>query len=98
MIKEKYDVRGMSCAACVARVEKAAKKVDGVKDVSVNLLTNSMVVEKEESTSSSSIIKSVQDAGYDASLSGKEKEKTNKEKEIQCTVFSSLCQFFFRVL
>lgn len=83
MIKEKYDVKGMSCAACVARVEKAAKKVDGVKDVSVNLLTNSMVVEKEESTSSSSIIRSVQDAGYDASLSGKEKEKTNKEDKLE---------------
>ena len=42
---EKYDVTGMSCAACVAHVEKAVRTVDGVADVQVNLLTNSMTVD-----------------------------------------------------
>ena len=42
---KEYSVTGMSCAACVARVEQAVKKVDGVQAVSVSLLTNSMTVE-----------------------------------------------------
>ena len=61
---EKYNVTGMSCAACSARVEKAVSNVDGVNQCSVNLLTNSMIV--EGSASKESIIKAVQDAGYDA--------------------------------
>ena len=69
---EKYNVTGMSCAACSARVEKAVSKVDGVTSCSVSLLTNSMGV--EGSASASEIIKAVVDAGYGASLvSGTEK-------------------------
>ncbi|MCR5705853.1 MAG: cation transporter, partial [Acholeplasmatales bacterium] len=44
-MKEKFDVKGMSCAACVAHVDKAVRSVEGVKDCQVNLLTNSMEVE-----------------------------------------------------
>lgn len=62
--KNKYDITGMSCAACVARVEKAVNKVEGVTDCSVNLLTNSMTV--SGSASSEQIIKAVTDAGYGA--------------------------------
>lgn len=62
---EQYNVTGMSCAACSARVEKAVKKVPGVTSCSVSLLTNSMGVEGTASTSE--IIKAVQDAGYGAS-------------------------------
>ena len=61
-----YIVTGMSCAACVARVEKAVSKVDGVREVSVSLLTNSMGVEGDASPDK--IIKAVREAGYDASL------------------------------
>ena len=61
---EKYDITGMSCAACSARVEKAVSNVDGVTTCSVNLLTNSMQV--EGTASEDAIIKAVQDAGYGA--------------------------------
>ena len=64
---EKYDISGMSCAACSARVEKAVSNVDGVKACSVNLLTNSMQV--EGTASKEAIIKAVEDAGYGASPS-----------------------------
>lgn len=64
-----YNVTGMSCAACVARVEKAVSKIDGVNSCSVSLLTNSMNV--DGSADSSAIIKAVQNAGYGASLKGK---------------------------
>ena len=63
---EKYVVTGMSCAACQARVEKAVSSVPGVKSCSVNLLTNSMGVEGD--ISSSEIISAVEKAGYCASL------------------------------
>ena len=71
---EKYDVTGMSCAACSARVEKAVSSVEGVTSCAVNLLTNSMNV--EGSANSEIIIKAVQDAGYGASLHG-EKNSEN---------------------
>ena len=68
-----YNVTGMSCAACVARVEKAVSKVDGVNSCSVSLLTNSMNV--DGSADSSAIIKAVQNAGYGASLKAKRKNR-----------------------
>lgn len=69
MKTEKFDITGMTCSACVAHVEKSVRKLDGVVDVNVNLLTNSMSVEfEEQSLSSDNIIDSVQDAGYDAFL------------------------------
>ena len=67
MKTEKFDITGMTCSACVSHVEKSVRKLDGVSDVNVNLLTNSMAVEFEDSTlSADKIIESVQDAGYDA--------------------------------
>ena len=65
---EQYNVTGMSCAACSARVEKAVSKVPGVISCSVSLLTNSMGV--EGTASSDEIIRAVLDAGYGASLKG----------------------------
>ena len=62
---EQYNVTGMSCAACSARVEKAVSKVPGVTSCSVSLLTNSMGV--EGTASNAAIIQAVQDAGYGAS-------------------------------
>ena len=62
---EQFNVTGMSCAACSARVEKAVSKVPGVASCSVSLLTNSMGV--EGTASAADIIKAVQDAGYGAS-------------------------------
>ena len=65
---EQYNVTGMSCAACSARVEKAVGAVEGVTSCSVSLLTNSMGV--EGSADATAIIKAVQDAGYGASKKG----------------------------
>lgn len=69
---EQFNVTGMSCAACSARVEKAVSKVDGVSSCSVSLLTNSMGV--EGTAKADDIIKAVEDAGYGASL------KNDREK------------------
>ena len=65
---EQYNVTGMSCAACSARVEKAVSALPGVESCAVNLLTNSMVV--EGSAARQEIIRAVEAAGYGASLKG----------------------------
>ncbi|MBR2123462.1 MAG: heavy metal translocating P-type ATPase [Lachnospiraceae bacterium] len=67
-----YNVTGMSCAACQARVEKAVSKVPGVKSCAVSLLTNSMGVEGD--APAEAVIRAVTDAGYGASLKNAEKE------------------------
>lgn len=74
---DRYNVTGMSCAACSARVEKAVQKVDGVSSCSVNLLTNSMVV--EGNASKAAIINAVQAAGYDAKKQGSDKNIPNSD-------------------
>ncbi|MBR2281864.1 MAG: heavy-metal-associated domain-containing protein, partial [Spirochaetales bacterium] len=76
---EQYNVTGMSCAACSARVEKAVSGVEGVTSCSVSLLTNSMGV--EGTASSAAIIKAVQDAGYGASLKGSAKVSDHSAEE-----------------
>ena len=63
---DKYQVTGMSCAACSAHVEKAVRTVDGVDEVAVSLLTNSMTV--EGSASPDAVINAVEKAGYGAAL------------------------------
>lgn len=65
---EQFNVEGMSCAACVAHVEKAVRSVSGVEDVSVSLLTNSMTV--EGSADIGAICNAVDKAGYHASKKG----------------------------
>lgn len=75
-MKQKFDVTGMSCSACSAHVEKAVSKVPGVDKVQVNLLQNSMVVEYEEGASDADmIIHAVEEAGYGASVTGRETPK-----------------------
>ena len=95
---EKYNITGMSCASCSARVEKAVKKLDGVNSCSVNLLTNSMVVEGD--VKPQAVIKAVEDAGYGANLIDNSKkenkisdEKTDEDREIKglkLRLFSSI--------
>ena len=82
----KYEVTGMSCAACQARVEKVVSKLEGIESCSVSLLTNSMGV--EGSASDEDIIKAVVDAGYGASVidlstttSAESIEESLKDKE-----------------
>lgn len=76
MVKtEKYNVTGMTCAACQANVTRCVKKLEGVEDVNVNLLANSMAVSYDESRlKPENIINAVQAAGYNAS---------NMEKELK---------------
>lgn len=74
----RFDISGMSCAACSARVEKAVSKLDGIKSCSVNLLTNSMAVEGE--ADDETIISAVVSAGYGAKLSGSANDTSSDEK------------------
>lgn len=77
-IMKQYNVTGMHCAACSARVEKAVSKVEGVTSCSVSLLTNSLGVEGD--VSDKEIIKAIKKAGYGASVKKKDKsEKTVEE-------------------
>ena len=78
-----YNVTGMSCAACSARVEKAVSKVNGVTSCSVSLLTNSMGV--EGSASPDDIIAAVKNAGYGASLKGASPEKAASDDSLKDT-------------
>ncbi len=76
---QQFNVTGMSCAACSARVEKAVSAVKGVTSCSVSLLTNSMGV--EGSAAVSDIIKAVTDAGYGASVKGANHESSGADEE-----------------
>lgn len=103
---EQYNVTGMSCAACSARVEKAVSKVDGVTSCSVNLLMNSMGV--EGAASPESIIAAVEAAGYGASLKNapsaakaaqkeeiKDKETPKMKKRLAASVvFLAMLMYF----
>lgn len=74
---KEFDITGMSCAACSARIEKAVSKVENVNSVSVNLLTNSMAV--DGTADNQTIIDAVVNAGYGASV--KEAKNKSSEKE-----------------
>ena len=76
---EHFMVKGMTCAACSARVEKAARSVPGVTDCSVNLLTGDMTVEGR--VSPQEVISAVEKAGYQASTKGGEKTQTPKAEK-----------------
>ena len=80
---EQYNVGGMSCAACSARVEKAVSQLDGVTSCSVSLLTNSMGV--EGSAKPQEIIAAVENAGYTASVKGKDKQTEAKADSLKDT-------------
>ncbi|WP_278814830.1 heavy metal translocating P-type ATPase, partial [Bifidobacterium pullorum] len=69
MTQERYDVTGMTCAACQAHVEKAVNALPGIRQVSVNLLKNSMTVDYDETNlDSRRIVEAVEKAGYGAAL------------------------------
>ena len=93
---KKYDVGGMSCAACSARVQKTVESVDGVKSCSVNLLTNSMIVEGD--ASADMVISAVEKAGYSAMISNTKKpdrEKTVMEKKDDSLLLRLIFSFIF---
>ena len=81
-MQEKFDIMGMSCAACASHVDNAVRKVEGVKEVNVNLLTNMMEVTYDETlTTNNMIIEAVKKAGYDAKIK-EEKIKIKENKKI----------------
>lgn len=83
---EQYNVTGMSCAACSARVEKAVNGVEGVTSCSVSLLTNSMGV--EGTADPAAVIKAVQDAGYGASKKG----SSNVKNKVSSSEYEEMIQ------
>lgn len=87
MPKEFFNVTGMTCASCSARVEKTVQRLEGVENVSVNLLTNSMEVSFDEGKiNAQNIISAVTNAGYGASIKGKQptqKETTTANDEVK---------------
>lgn len=93
MLELKFDITGMTCAACSARVEKVTDQVDGVEKAEVNLLAGKMVVQAESGAVVDAIITAVQGAGYGASLYGEKKAKTptreNNLKEMKMRIIGS---------
>lgn len=87
MQKTKFDIQGMTCSSCSSHVEKAVNKLEGIKNVNVNLLSNNMTVEYDESKlNNETIIKAVIDAGYGAKTIDEEnKKQSKKEKTINNT-------------
>lgn len=80
-MKKKYDVIGMTCSACSAHVDKAVRGLDGVDDVNVNLLQNSMTVEfNENKINENQIFEAVDKAGYKAQNIG-EKQVSNVQED-----------------
>jgi len=76
----KFNVTGMTCAACSARVEKVTSQVPGVQKAEVNLLAGKMIVTADSAAVADSVIQAVQTAGYGASVPGEKKpEKTNTQ-------------------
>ena len=85
-MQKKYDVTGMSCSACSAYVDKVVRKIDGVTEVNVNLLTNSMVVDYDEKkTNDEAIIAAVVDGGYGASVVKESKTESDNKKDNKIT-------------
>lgn len=82
MKKQKYNVTGMTCAACQANVEKRVRRIKGVTSCDVSLLSNSMTVEYDESaTGDAEIVASVTEIGYGATLFGTEKKAEDNSAE-----------------
>lgn len=76
---QKYDVKGMTCASCSARIENTVSKLEGVESCSVNLLTATMTV--QGNVSEDTVIKAVQKIGYDATVQGLPNQNTKKDSE-----------------
>ena len=82
MRKVKFDVQGMTCSSCSSHVEKAVSKLQGVKTVNVNLLSNNMVVEYDEnSVTNEEIVQAVVNAGYGASVFEESRSSTKKNEK-----------------
>ncbi len=106
MKKEKYDITGMSCAACSSRVEKVISNMDGVASCQVNLLTNSMNIEyDEDKLEETKIIAEIEKAGYGASVHGDKAvkgaantEKSDRDSQVAHMRFRLVFSWIFLIL
>lgn len=97
-MKQKYDIVGMSCSACSAHIDKAIRHLDGVTSVNVNLLSNSMVVEYDESQVNEALImKTVEDAGYKAMLEKASVQPTSQKDTMKQKKNSLILSFAFLI-
>ena len=103
-MEKKYDVRGMTCSACVANVTKAVERLDGVNTANVNLMTNSMKVNFDENKiNDEEIIKAVEKIGYGASPAGEkikneagpvdDRERALKHRLISSSIFMLILMY-----
>lgn len=98
-MNQKFNVMGMTCSACSATVEKSVKKVEGVQSVTVNLLSNSMVVEYDtEVTDHNYIIKAVVNAGYNASVFSRKGSDSAKNEKVVNIVEIELKEMKTRII
>ena len=100
MKKEEYAITGMTCSACSSTVQNSVNKLEGIKEVQVNLLANKMVVEYDEAMlNSEKIIQTVVHAGYGANLKGKEtlSQTDNSKKEYEKMKQRCIASFVFMV-
>ncbi len=82
MKSQKFDIKGMTCSACSNAVDRSVKKLQGVKELNVNLLSNSMIIKYDENLlNDEEIIKTVENTGYEASLQDSKKVQKNDKKE-----------------
>ena len=79
-MKQRFDIKGMTCAACASHVSKAAKSVDGVSDVEVNLLTNTMDCNIDDSKRIDEINMAIKKAGYESNAKGINSKNFEKEE------------------
>ncbi len=96
MKKVKFNIQGMTCSSCSSHVEKSVKNLNGIKNVNVNLLSNTMIAEYDEKyLDDNIIIKAVIDAGYGISVEDKkiEKELENDDgiKSMKKRLIISIC-------
>lgn len=95
-MKSVFNITGMSCAACAARVDKAVSAVRGVQSVAVNLLKNTMRVEYDEKTVSPAVIVSaVERAGYGARVLGEKQPAEQRSENLEGRLIVSVCATLF---
>lgn len=95
-MKSVFNITGMSCAACAARVDKTVSAVRGVQSVAVNLLKNTMRVEYDEKTVSPAVIVSaVERAGYGARVFGEKQPAEQRSENLEGRLIVSVCATLF---
>lgn len=98
MIEKNYDVKGMTCASCVSHVENAVKKVEGVKEVNVSLLTNSLTVKADKNISDSIIAKAVEKAGYQVIINKSDNDNNIDTINNNCEVKNLTITFILSII